>query len=64
LTQTLETICNKHNVLFLNPVKEFTARGYDVNECVVKENLLSHYNDKGHSIMKEIYKDYLQRLIG
>jgi len=62
LSKTLEQICNKHNIMFLNPVKELLKRGYDINTLVVKEEILSHYNDLGHSVIKGVYKDYLMKM--
>jgi hypothetical protein len=64
LTQTLEKICDKHNIPFLNPGKELLKRGYNVIDLLHEEERLGHYNDTGKSIIKDIYKDFLLSILG
>ncbi len=58
----IEEICNKHNILFINPVKELLVLGYDINNLIVNEKVISHYNYDGHNIIKKIYKNFINRL--
>jgi len=59
LTKLLETICLKHNILFLNPTIELSRRGFNLKELLDQEVSLVHYNETGHSAIKDVYKEYL-----
>jgi len=60
LSNLLETICSKHNLLFINPVKELSKKGYTIHDLVKNDDkTLLHYNENGHKVMKEIYEEYI-----
>lgn len=61
LSNLLENICIKYNLLFINPVKEILKKGYDINNLVLNEEKICHYNQNGHIIMKEIYEEYINK---
>ena len=62
LSILLENICTKHKILFLNPVKELKKIGANLDELFVKENILSHYTERGHQIISTIYKDFINKV--
>lgn len=62
LSKLLERICMKYNLLFIDPVTELTKRGYTILDLVAHERKIYHYNDAGHSAMKEIYEEYINRV--
>jgi hypothetical protein len=62
LCELLEKICSKQNILFINPVKEITKRGYNIHDLCIQEDKLLHYNDIGHNVMKEIYHDFIYNI--
>jgi len=63
LLYLLENICNDKNILFINPVKEITKRGYNIIDLVhTNEHHINHYNDKGHSVIGNIYKEFIDKL--
>ena len=59
LCELIQTICKKQNILFINPVKEITKRGYNIYDLCIQEDKLLHYNVLGHNVMKEIYHDFI-----
>lgn len=61
LSQLLENICEKHKILYINPIKEIKLLGYNIDELVVKEDIIAHYNNKGHKIIKNIYNKYINK---
>ncbi len=62
LSKLLQNICIKYNLLFIDPVTEITKKGYNINDLIVHERKIYHYNDTGHSIMKEIYEEFIAKL--
>ena len=58
----LEEICLKHNIPFINPVKELNKRDVDIADLFVKEDILAHYNEKGHSEILKIYSEFIDKL--
>lgn len=62
LLKLLENICCKNNILFIDPIKEFTKKGYDINNLMVKEDISVHYNELGHHIIGSIYDEYISKL--
>lgn len=60
----LEEICTKHNILFIDPIKEIKKKNINTNldEIFVEQKKIAHYNEYGHKIIKEIYKDYINKL--
>jgi len=63
LSNLLENICLKHNIYFINPVKEITKKGYNIYDLVINEPKIKHYNENGHKIIKEIYEEYINNII-
>jgi len=61
LSNLLQTICTKHNILFIDPVKEITKKGHDIYDLIKNEYIISHYNEKGHVVIKEIYDDFIKK---
>ena len=58
----LEEICNKHSIIFIDPIKELESNGYNIETLFEKENILAHYNDFGHTKIIEIYKKYIDTI--
>jgi hypothetical protein len=58
LLKLLERICTKYNIAFLNPVEQLMKKGHNI-QALLLDN--AHYNDKGHSLIREIYDDYVRR---
>ena len=58
----LEEICLKYNILFINPVKELIKKGVNLEDIFLKENVLAHYNEKGHNEILKIYSEYIDKL--
>jgi hypothetical protein len=63
LSCLLEKICFINNILFINPVFEITKKGYNINDLVINESKILHYNEMGHKIMKDVYEDFIKKLI-
>lgn len=60
----LENICIAKNLLFINPVKEITKKGYNILDLVdTNEKHFNHYNDKGHDIIQIIYNDFIKKIL-
>jgi Methyltransferase FkbM domain len=53
----LEKICLNHNILFINPAKEFLKLGQKVE--LLMEPDLTHYNEMGHNVIQEVYNRYI-----
>jgi hypothetical protein len=64
LVQLLEKICSKHDIPFLNPMKEFTKRGHEIRNLIISEEPLHHYNSLGHDKIAEIYDDFIRDIFG
>ena len=60
LSQWLEEICLKYNIMFINPVRELKARGYDISKAFEKD--INHYTKYGHQMIKEVYDDFIKKL--
>jgi hypothetical protein len=58
----LEEICLKHNIPFINPVKEFNKKNMDVNNLFINEEILAHYNDTGHLEILKIYSECIEKM--
>jgi hypothetical protein len=58
----LEEICLKYNIPFINPVKELIKEGVDIEDIFVKEDVLAHYNEKGHNEIIKIYSKYIKNI--
>lgn len=61
LVKLLETICKKLNIPFINPSECITPDNYD--KIFVKEDILSHYTEYGHSIILNVYNNVINSLI-
>lgn len=62
LKSWLEEICNKHSIIFIDPIKELESNGYNIETLFKKEDILTHYNDDGHLKILEIYKGYINNI--
>jgi hypothetical protein len=60
LLKLLEKICIEHNIIFINPVKEIEKEGYNINDLILNETVISHYNNKGHAVIQKIYKKFIK----
>jgi len=65
LSEQLSSICDKHNILFINPVNELKKNNINLNKCFVPEPILAHYTDYGEKEMGKIYfkkiKNYIDK---
>ena len=61
LSNLLENICIKHNMYYINPVREINKKGYNIKDVVQEEIKIYHYNNEGHRIMSEIYEEYINK---
>jgi hypothetical protein len=59
----LEEISLKHNIPFINPVKELNKRNVDIGDLFVCEEVLAHYNEKGHSEILKIYSEFIDNIL-
>ena len=59
LSNLLENLCFKHNLLFINPAFEIQKRGFNITDLVNNDKKIIHYNDNGHKVMKAIYEEFL-----
>lgn len=62
LLKLLENICNKHNISFLNPVKELSKTYNNLDTLFVKHEILSHYTTLGHNAILKIYKHFIENI--
>jgi hypothetical protein len=62
LLKFLEKLCMKYNIFFIDPVKEITKEGYNINDLIKKEDKITNYNELGHSVIKKIYVKYISQL--
>ena len=63
LSKLISNTCKELNILFIDPVEEITKRGHNILDLVdTNEKHYNHYNDKGHSVISDIYNDYLNTL--
>ena len=62
LSVWLEEICLKHNILFINPIKELNKKNININDIFINENILSHYNEKGHAKILKIYSEFIDKI--
>jgi len=58
LLTLLEKICEKHNIYFINPVKELTKLGYNVKNLLMEDG--THYNNAGHEAIKRVYLNFIR----
>jgi hypothetical protein len=62
LASWLEEICLKHNIPFINPVKELKKKNINIDDLFLEEDILAHYNDKGHNEILLIYEEFINNL--
>jgi hypothetical protein len=65
LSNLLENVCKKHNIMFLNPVKELKknlGNFFDTEKLFKKENTIAHYTDYGNEKISEIYRDFINNI--
>ena len=62
LAYWLEEICLKHNILFINPVKELNKKNIDMHDIFIDENVLAHYSKLGHSEILKIYSEFIKKI--
>lgn len=58
----LEEICLKYDIPFINPVKELEKKNVNLENIFIKENVLAHYNEKGHSEILNIYSEFIEKM--
>jgi hypothetical protein len=63
LSKLLESLCLKHNIYFINPVKEIEKKGYNIYDLVIHETKIKHYNENGNKIINEIYEEFINKVI-
>jgi len=65
LAKSLENICIKYSIPFLNPITEIKMLypDIDIQTLFVNENVLKHYNEYGHNIIKKVYDKFINSLL-
>ena len=65
LAKSLENICIKYSIPFLNPITEIKMLypDIDIQTLFVNENVLKHYNEYGHNIIKNVYDKFIKKVI-
>ena len=63
LAEWLEEICIKHDIPFINPIRELKKRNINLDNLFLRENKLLHYNDRGQDRIGLIYKEFIDGLI-
>jgi hypothetical protein len=58
----LEELCAKYSIPFINPVKELIKNNIEINSLFLNENVLAHYNQKGHEEILKIYSNAIENL--
>ena len=58
----LEEICLKYDIPFINPIKELMKKNINLNNIFLKEELLAHYNEKGHAEILKIYSEFIENI--
>lgn len=62
LSKLLQNICIKYNLAFIDPAIEITKKGYNIHDLVAHEKKIYHYNDTGHTVMKQIYEEFIANI--
>lgn len=58
----LEDICNRHHILFIDPVNELMKKYNTLNGFFEPEAVLAHYTPAGHNAIGEIYKEFISKI--
>jgi hypothetical protein len=59
LNNLVKKICLFNNILFIDPRREFYKLNFKTSDLVKKENITSHYNEKGLKVINNIYNIYI-----
>jgi len=59
LVKLLSRLCEKHRIPFFDPVEEL---GGNPPGAYVIEDVLAHYSDHGHALIRQKYKSFIDRL--
>jgi hypothetical protein len=60
LVLSVERICDRHNILCIQPAAEMEKRGFHLEDLVVpEEKRITHFTDRGHSVMATIFREIL-----
>jgi len=60
LVQLLRRLCTKHNIPLFNPYEE--TKEYSPEQLYVKEDVIAHYTQEGHTIIGKKYKTFIDTL--
>jgi len=63
LRSWLKEICNKHNIVFIDPIEELKKKCTNIDDLFVKEDILAHYNQDGHNEIKQIYSEFISQFV-
>lgn len=63
LLKLIEQVCIKNNIIFINPVKEIEKEGYNINDLIIAEQVIAHYNKAGHDVIQKIYSKFITKFI-
>lgn len=64
LSQWLEELCLKYNILFINPIRELKSVGCDLEKVLEKgEPVISHYTEYGHKMIKDVYVKFINTFL-
>ena len=61
--EEIRKICIKHDIPFINPIRELKKRNINLDNLFLRENKLLHYNDRGQDRIGLIYKEFIDGLI-
>jgi hypothetical protein len=62
LSEWLREICEKHNIIYINPIEEFVKNNISLNETIIEEEKLSHYSPQGHKEIGNIYYNIISKI--
>jgi len=62
LSEWLKDICNRNNIVFINPVEELENRNIDLQNTFIQEDKLAHYSEYGHNEIGKIYHDIISNI--
>ena len=62
LMKLVKKICRKNNIYFIDPIKELKNKNLNIEELIIDEDIIAHYNKKGHNEILSIYTKYINLL--
>ena len=62
LSEWLRDICQRHNIIYINPVEEFIKNNVSLKHAFEPETKLAHYTNYGHSKISSIYYNIISKI--